>query len=64
MNSGADEEREIGRAKYKVAKMVGNKAIVVAKSVAYDRLYQRLESKEGEKEVLNLQGLGKENQGT
>jgi len=30
------------------------KTVTVAKSIAYDRLYQKLENKEGEKEVFKL----------
>ena len=54
-NSGTDEEKEISRARYKATKKVAKKAIVVAKSMAYDRLYQKLETKEGEKEVFKLE---------
>ena len=54
MNSGADGERDIRRARYKTAKKVAKKAVAVAKSLAYDRLYQRLATMEGEKEVFKL----------
>jgi len=54
MNCGAEEERVISRARYKAAKKVAKKAVAVANSMAYDRLYQSLESKEGEKEVFKL----------
>jgi len=54
MNSGADEERYVSRARYRAAKKVAKKAVVVAKSMAYDRLYRRLETKEGEKDVFKL----------
>jgi len=54
MNSGADEDREISRVRYKAAKKVAKKAVAVAQSVAYDRLYHRLETKEGEKEIFKL----------
>ena len=47
-----DEEKEISRVRYKVAKKVAKKAVAIAKSRAYDRLYQKLETKEGEKEVF------------
>ena len=39
-------------------KREAKKAVAIAKSNAYERLYQRLDSKEGEKS-LSLQGLGK-----
>ena len=54
MNSGADGERDIRRARYKAAKKVAKKAMAVAKSMAFDRLYHRLETKEGEEEVFKL----------
>ena len=47
MNSGADGEKDIRRARYKKAKKVAKKAVAVAKSLAYDRLYQKLATKEG-----------------
>jgi len=42
INSEADEGRESSRVRYKAAKKVAKKAIAVAKSMAYDRLYHRL----------------------
>ena len=54
MNSGADGERDVSRARYKAVKKVAKKAVAVAKSLAYDRLYHRLGTKEGEKEVFKL----------
>jgi len=54
MNSGTKEEKEISRVRYNVAKKVAKKSIAVAKSTAYDRLYQKLETKEGKKEVFKL----------
>jgi len=54
MNSGADEERESSRVRYKEAKKIAKKVVAVAKSMAYDRLYRKLETKEGEKEVFKL----------
>jgi len=54
INSGTDEEKEISRVRYKAAKKVAKKAIAVAKSMTYDRLYPKLETKEGEKEVFKL----------
>ena len=54
MNSEAEDEREISRARYKAAKKVAKKAVAIAKSMAYDRLYQKLETKKGEKKVFKL----------
>ena len=49
INSGSDEERETKSIRYKTAKKVVKKAVAVVKSLAFDRLYYRLETKEGEK---------------
>ena len=54
MNRGTDEEKEINRVRYKAAKKVVKKAVAVAKSMTYDRLYQKLKTKDGEKEVFKL----------
>jgi len=54
MNIGMDEEKEISRVRYKAAKKVAKKAVAVAKSMAYNRLHQKLETKEGEKELFKL----------
>jgi len=54
MNSEMDEEKEISRVRYKAATKIAKKVVVVAKSMAYDRLYQKLETKECEKEVFKL----------
>jgi len=54
MNSRMDEELEFNRGRYKAAKKVIKKAVAVAKSGAYDRLYRKLETKEGKKEVFKL----------
>jgi len=54
MNSGSDEEGETRSIRYKAAKKVGKKAVAVVKNLAFDRLYHRLGTKEGEKEVFKL----------
>ena len=54
MNSGSDEERETKSTRYKAAKKVAKKVVPIAKSLAYDRLYRRLATNEGEKEVFKL----------
>ena len=41
-------------ATYKVAKKLTKKAVSVAKNNAYERLYQKLETKEGEKDEFKL----------
>jgi len=55
MNSGMEEEKEICRVRCNEAKKVAKKVVAVAKSMAYDRLYQKLETKEGDKEVFKLE---------
>jgi len=54
INGGIDKEKDISRVSYKAAKKVAKKAVDVAKSKTFDRLYQKLETKEGEKEVFKL----------
>jgi len=54
MNSETDEEKETSRVRYKAANKVAKKAVTVVKSMTYDRLYQKLGTKEGEKEVFKL----------
>ena len=49
-----EEEKRVKEALYKDAKKLAKKAVVTAKSHAYERLYQRLETKEGEKDVFKL----------
>ena len=45
------EQKKIG---YKAAKKVARKAVAIAKSQTFDRMYHRLETKEGEKDVFKL----------
>jgi len=40
--------------RYKIAKREAKKAVTVAKNKAYEKLQQKLDSKECEKEVFNL----------
>lgn len=47
-------KRDICKGRYKAAKKVVKKVVAVAKYRAYDRLYRRPETKEGEKEVVKL----------
>ena len=54
MNSETDEKKETSRVRYTASKKVAKKAVAVAKSTAYDRLYQKLETKECEKELFKL----------
>jgi len=54
INSAMIEEKEIGRVRYKAAKKIVKKVVVVAKSIACDRLYQKLKIKESVKVVFKL----------
>ena len=58
MSSSSEEEREQKKIRYKVAKIVARKAVAIAKSRAFDRLYHRLGTKEVEKEVFKLARAG------
>ena len=49
-----DEEVEFNKVQYKAAKKEAKKAVAVAKNVAYERLYQKLDAKGGENEVFGL----------
>ena len=55
VDSRTEEEKEANRAQYRIAKEA-KKAMAVAKNNAYDKLYQRLNSKGGENEVFKLAG--------
>ena len=54
MESRTEDEVEFNKVQYKTAKKEAKRAVAVAKSNAYERLYQRLNSKEGENEVFRL----------
>ena len=47
---------------YRIARREAKRAVAVAKNNAYDKLYERLDSKEGEKEIFKLARLGKDEQ--
>jgi len=48
------EEKEINRVKYKIVKKAAKKTVAVGKNNAYERLYQRLNSKKGQNEIFKL----------
>ena len=50
----SEEEKGVREATYKVEKKLAKKAVAIAKNNAYERLYQKLETKEGEKDVFKL----------
>lgn len=54
IDSGMDKQKEARRARYKFAKWVAKKAVILARNMTYDRLYQKLEIKGDEKEVFKL----------
>jgi len=56
------EEKGVREATYKVAKKLAKKAVAIAKNKAYERIYQRLETKE--RMYFDWRGLGKGRQGT
>jgi len=47
MENRTDEEVEFNKVQYKTAKKEAKKAIAVAKNNAYERSYQKLNTKEG-----------------
>jgi len=59
VGSRTDEEREVNRIQYRNANKEAKKAVAVVKNKAYEKLYQRLNSKEGENEVFKLVRAGK-----
>ena len=50
----SEEEKGAREVAYKVAKKLAKKAVAIAKNDAYKRVYQKLETKEGEKDVFKL----------
>ena len=50
----SEEEKGAREDAYKVAKNLAKKVVAIAKNEAYKRLYQKLETKEGEKDVFKL----------
>jgi len=54
MSSSLEEERAQKKIGYKAAKKVARKVVAIAKSQTFDRLYQSLGTKEGEKEIFKL----------
>ena len=63
-NCTLEEEKEVKQAMCKAAKKLAKKAIIVAKNNAYERLYHKLETKEGEKRCVQVgEGQRKEVKG-
>ena len=48
------EHHRVKEVLYKDAKKLAKKTVAIAKSHAYERLYQRLETREGENDVFKL----------
>ena len=63
-NITSNEEIEVKEAQCKDTKKLAKKAVIIAKNSTYERLYQKLNTKEGEKDVFKLARLGKRRQGT
>jgi len=57
------KRRKLVELDIRLQKKVAKKAVAVAKSMAYDRLYHKLGMKEGEKGVFKLARAEKEKQG-
>jgi len=53
-NCTSEEEKGVREIAYKVAKKFAKKIVAIAKNDAYERLYRKLESREGEKDVFKL----------
>jgi len=53
-NCTSKEEKGVREATYKVVKKLAKNVVAMEKNNAYERLYQRLETREGEKDVCRL----------
>ena len=53
-NCTLEEEKEVKEAMYKAPKKLAKKAITIAKNNVFERLYEKMETKEGEKDVFKL----------
>jgi len=47
INSKTEEEKVVSKGRYKATKKVAKIVIAMAKNIAYERLYQKLETMEG-----------------
>jgi len=54
ISSSTDEEKEVNKVQYRITKKDAKKAVVVVNNDPYERLYQILNSQEGENEVFKL----------
>ena len=54
VSSRTDEEKEVNRVQYRIANKEAKNAVAIAKNNAYEKLYHKLNSKEGENEVFKL----------
>ena len=52
-----EEEKEVKETLYKAVKKLAKKAVTIAKNNAYERLYRKLGTREGEKDVFKLARL-------
>jgi len=53
-NCTLEEEKEVKEAVYKAAKKLAKKVVTIAKNKAFERLYQKLETRKGKKDVFKL----------
>jgi len=56
-NSTLEEEKDVREATYKAANKLAKKAVTIVKNNAYERLYRKLGTREGEKDVFKLARL-------
>jgi len=54
VDSRTNEEKEVNKVHCRIARREAKRAVVVAKNNVYDMLYEKLDSKEGEKGVFKL----------
>jgi len=54
-NFTSEEEEGVREIAYKVAKKLAKKVVAIVKNDAYERLYRKLETREGEKDVFKLE---------
>ena len=52
--STSDQEKEVRGAKYKTAKKLAKKAVIITKNNTFEKLYQKLEINKGEKDDFKL----------
>jgi len=54
VGSRTDEEKEVNKGQYRIVKREAKKPMALAKNNAYERLYQRLDSRDSERDIFKL----------